>query len=59
MLVLTRQVDEKIQINGGITITVVRIIGGKVRIGIDAPKDVRILRSELVQAEDGKETDEP
>ena len=48
MLVLSRHVSEKIHIGSEITITVVRIAGDKVRIGIDAPPDLNILRDELV-----------
>jgi carbon storage regulator len=47
MLVLTRKPGEKIIIGDNITITVVEAIGNKIRIGIEAPDDVRILRSEL------------
>jgi carbon storage regulator len=47
MLVLSRKPGEKIHIGTGITITVVAAKGNKVRIGIDAPKDVPVLRSEL------------
>ena len=50
MLVLSRKPGEKVVIDGGITITVVEVNGGRVRIGIDAPADVEILRSELVAA---------
>ena len=48
MLVLTRKLGEKIVIAGNITLTVVAIEGNKIRIGIDAPNNVRILRSELL-----------
>ena len=47
MLVLTRKVGEKVVIQGGITVTVVRAEDGRVRLGIEAPDDVRILRGEL------------
>jgi carbon storage regulator len=47
MLVLTRKLGEKIVIGSDITITVVAINGGKVRIGIEAPKEVPVIRSEL------------
>ena len=47
MLVLSRKPGEKIHIGTGITVTVVAAKGNKVRIGIDAPKDVPVLRSEL------------
>ncbi len=47
MLVLSRNVRETINIGNDITITVVRITGDNVRIGIEAPKDLPILREEL------------
>ncbi|MFG0262131.1 MAG: carbon storage regulator [Novipirellula sp. JB048] len=47
MLVLTRKLDEKIQIGDDITITLVRIQGNTVRIGIDAPREIRVVRAEL------------
>ena len=47
MLVLTRKVMEKIQIGNDITLVVLRLTDGKVRIGIDAPDNVRIIRSEI------------
>jgi carbon storage regulator len=49
MLVLSRKVDEKIIIDGGIVITVVDIDRGKVRLGIDAPKHVQVHREEVVE----------
>ena len=47
MLVLTRKLNEKIRIGSSITITVVRLKGKAVRIGIEAPADVNVLRGEL------------
>ncbi len=47
MLVLTRKVGQQIRIGEGIVVTVVRIQGDKVRIGIDAPADVCIHREEV------------
>lgn len=47
MLVLTRKVHEAIRI-GTATVTVVDVGSGKVRIGVDAPDDVKILRTELL-----------
>jgi carbon storage regulator CsrA len=47
MLVLTRKSQEKIQIGENITITILRVKGQAVRVGIDAPRDVRVLRTEL------------
>lgn len=49
MLVLSRKLNEKIVIDDEIEITVVGIENGKVQIGIDAPKEVEILRKELIE----------
>lgn len=48
MLVLTRKQNEKIQIGDNITITVIRMKGKSVRLGIEAPSNVNVLRGELV-----------
>jgi len=48
MLVLSRRMNEQIKIGRDITITIVRLKGNVVRVGIDAPKNVRIARSELL-----------
>lgn len=48
MLVLSRKPGEKIVIDGGITVTVVEIIGNRVKIGLEAPGHVSILRGELL-----------
>lgn len=50
MLVLSRQVDEKIIIGDSIVITVVEIRRGLVRLGIDAPRDVPVHREEVYNA---------
>lgn len=47
MLVLTRKADQKIQIGSNITITVIEVKGRYVRLGIEAPREVRIVRSEI------------
>lgn len=47
MLVLSRKKNEKIVIDENIVITIVEIRGDKVRLGIDAPRDVAIHRSEV------------
>ncbi len=48
MLVLTRKKSEMIQIGDRIVIKVIATSRGKVKIGIDAPADLRVLRAELV-----------
>ncbi len=53
MLVLSRKVGEKILIGDDIAVTVVRLSGGGVRIGIDAPVEMAVVREELA-AEAGK-----
>jgi carbon storage regulator CsrA len=51
MLVLTRGIDEGIVIGENIRVTVVRVNGGVVRIGIEAPQNAVILRGEHLQGE--------
>jgi carbon storage regulator len=48
MLVLTRKCQEKIRIGDSVCVTVFHIKGKAVRLGIEAPANVRILRGELV-----------
>ena len=50
MLVLSRKKNESIVINDNITIVVVEIRGDKVRLGIEAPKDVPVHRKEIFEA---------
>ena len=50
MLVLSRKKDEKIVIGDKITIMVIEIRGDKVRLGIDAPRDVTVHRQEVYEA---------
>ena len=47
MLVLSRKANESILIDGRIKVRVLKIKGNQVSIGIDAPKEVAIIRSEL------------
>jgi carbon storage regulator len=54
MLVLSRKKEETIIINDNIKITIVDIRGDKIRVGIDAPRDVAIHREEVAQAIDAK-----
>ena len=50
MLVLSRQVDETIMIGDDIEITIVDIRGGKVRVGINAPREIAVHRKEVFDA---------
>ena len=47
MLVLSRRERERMRVGDSIVVTVVRVGGDKVRLGIDAPADVLVLRDEL------------
>ena len=49
MLVLARKLNESIVIGDDITIKVISIDKGIIKLGIDAPKDVSIMRSELLE----------
>ena len=50
MLVLSRKVGERILIGDDVTITIVRINGGGVRVGIEAPPEMMVVREELKNA---------
>lgn len=54
MLVLTRKIGEKIMIGDDIVLTVVQIDRGKIRLGIEAPKSMPIVRSELIGMKDAE-----
>jgi carbon storage regulator len=47
MLVLSRRATERIKLGDSIVVTVVRVSGDKVRLGIEAPPNVLVLRDEL------------
>jgi carbon storage regulator len=51
MLVLTRRVGESVQIGADIEVHIISVEGNQIRIGVSAPKDVLVLRSELSDAE--------
>jgi carbon storage regulator len=55
MLVLSRKIGERILIGDQIAITVVRIASGGVRIGVDAPRELRVIREELKAELDEKD----
>jgi carbon storage regulator len=47
MLILSRKVDEKIKIGTDITLTIIEIHGDQVKIGVEAPKNVKVFRQEV------------
>ena len=47
MLVLSRKQNERIRVGESVVVTIVRVNGDKVRIGIEAPSEMRVLRDEL------------
>ena len=47
MLVLSRRESERIRLGDSIVVTVVKLAGDRVRLGIEAPADMRVLRGEL------------
>ncbi len=57
MLVLSRKVGERIWIGEDISVTVVRITGGGVRIGIEAPSETPVVREELKEKLDQADND--
>ena len=59
MLVLTRKLMERLYIGDDICITVVRVEGGQVRLGIDAPRQIRVVRGELLTHRHDAETRRP
>ena len=58
MLVLSRKKNESIVINDNITIVVVEVRGDKVRLGIEAPKEIPVHRKEIYNAIQSGETTE-
>ena len=52
MLVLSRKVGERIQLGDQITVTLVKIHGNTVRLGIEAPSHMAVVREELVTREE-------
>jgi carbon storage regulator len=50
MLILSRKVDEKIMIGDDISVSILEVRGDQVRIGVDAPKTVKVYRREVFDA---------
>jgi len=59
MLVLSRKAGEAIVLGGNITVYVLGVEGDRVKLGVDAPPEVLVLRSELVRAQYPMEQPEP
>lgn len=50
MLILSRKIDEKIRIGDDIIITLIDVHGDQVKIGVEAPKNVKVFRQEVFDA---------
>jgi carbon storage regulator len=59
MLILTRRPGESIQVGDDIEISILEIRGNQVRLGINAPPDVLVLRSELVDVSKAPDSPHP
>ena len=57
MLVLTRRINERIIIGDDIIVTVLEVHGDQVRIGIDAPRDMKVFREEVLKRDQGPTQD--
>lgn len=57
MLVLTRRINERIIIGDDIIVTVLEVHGDQVRIGIDAPRDIKVFREEVLKRDQGPTQD--
>lgn len=54
MLILTRKTNESLVIGDNVTVTVLEVRGGQVRIGIDAPREVHVYRKEIKLDEEAR-----
>ena len=59
MLVLSRKTGERVQIGDDIVVTIVRVGPNSVRLGIEAPRDVSVLRDELQSVNNGPNSQDP
>ena len=50
MLILSRKIDEKIRIGDDITISIIEIRGDQVKVGVEAPRNVKVYRQEVFDA---------
>ena len=58
MLVLSRRKNESVTLDGQIVVTILEVKGGVVRIGINAPRSVSIVRTELIGTPKGESPNE-
>lgn len=58
MLVLTRKEGEKILIGDNITIVILSINGQKCRVGVDAPREIPVVREEVIKKSEHRQPDE-
>lgn len=56
MLILSRKIGESVVINDNVIVKILEVSGDKVRIGIEAPKEISILRSELKETAEQNKT---
>ncbi len=59
MLILTRRVGETLMVGDDVTVTVLGVKGNQVRIGVNAPKEVAVLREEFYQRIQKETVQEP
>jgi len=59
MLILTRRIDERIFIGENITLSVLDIEGNRVRLGLEAPKEISILREEVQKRYSAEASNDP
>ncbi|MCO2386847.1 carbon storage regulator CsrA [Pseudomonas aeruginosa] len=59
MLILTRRVGETLMVGDDVTVTVLRVKGNQVRIGVNAPKEVAVHREEIYQRIQKEKDQEP
>lgn len=50
MLILSRKTDQQIKIGDDITITIIEIHDGQVKIGVEAPRNIKVFRQEVFNA---------
>ena len=50
MLILSRKTDQQINIGDDITLTIIEITGDQVKIGVEAPKSIKVFRQEVFSA---------